>query len=159
MKNSNSKVSELSGQVENLRRQLTKAQDETKSALDTGAALQRKAERIDEVQQLSYDLRRWLQGYYHESTREGNEIHPVILLSSLVNFSLCQMCFSIMDDSELLFNLMAHNLRLVERFGQSSGGETSELLKRLIRIAPKSADMLDSLKESDYTRGRMDDPL
>jgi hypothetical protein len=154
------KVTQLNGKVEALEGHLATARTEKKKASEDTVVLQRKAERIEEVQRLSRKLRSWLQGYYGARVKENDDLRPVALLASLINFSLCQLCFSIMDDREKLCEVMAHNLlRLAERFEQSSGDEFGEARSLLASIAPDGAGVLKDLKESNFTEGRLDDPL
>lgn len=69
--------------------------------------LEQKAALIKEVKIFSIYLRQWMQGYLDSSQ---NDMTSTALVEALVNHSLYQMCFSIMEDQPLLKKATAHNL-------------------------------------------------
>lgn len=156
--NSKRTVTELEGKVGRLEADLETVRGEKKATLDSSAVLSGRAEKLKEVKILSLKLRLLLQGYY--SVKKQEELRPVALLAALVNFSLCQLCLSIMDGRETLSDGAAHNLlRLAEHFEQSSGEKSRDVRDDLARIAPNSEAVLKRMKESDFITGRLDDPL
>lgn len=116
---------------------------------------------ILEVQQLSRDLRQWLQGYFYDANDKG-EIRPVALLASLINYSLCQMCFSIIEEQPALRKVMASNIfRLTQQFDQrfNKVSDFKATLDYLGRLAPQVENVLASLEKTDRGGYTIDNQL
>lgn len=157
-----SQVDSLQAQIRELHRATSTADEEKKATQNDLATLRRKVVEIQEVKLLSRDLRGWLQGYYDGQIEDGSEIRPVALLASLINFSLCQMCFSIIENEPSLTKVMAHNIfRLTERFEQRYGKDSDFVNARgyLSRIVPGVENTLEVLQKGDLGGDTLDDPL
>jgi len=93
----------------------------------TMAELKEKIDQIQQLRELSVNLRTWLQGYHNKLLQEKTrEIRTVSVLTSLVNFSVGQMCFGVVAEKDVLTKASANNvLKLIREFEQS--GRSSSL--------------------------------
>src|SRR6185295_19129396 len=98
-------------------------------------------------------LRRWLQGYYfdHNSDSQGSgETRSVAVIATLINFSLCQMCFSIVEDLHNLREAVAHNILLLTRTFDRLEGEQfdfSHTYAYLNQIVPQIENPAKKMKQ------------
>lgn len=145
---STQRISELEGTISTLQGQLKKANEATEAAKKGLAPLEKKLGDIGEVQVLSSFLRKWLQGYFAAQMKDDSELRPVAVVASLLNFSLNQMCFSVVKEQDQLRRVMAHNVfRLTQMFEQQSGGAANlnAVHKHINRIAPEVGETLNEI--------------
>ncbi len=114
-------------------------QEKNQSAQAALTDLQSKIDDIRKVLSISRTLRWWLQQFFDVRMRHYNEVRPVALLTSLINFSLCQLCFSIIEDQQSLRRVIAHNIYLVSQVLEKSGDD------RLVAAAAGMREQLNCL--------------
>lgn len=144
---------------------LQKQLDEIQSAKEaSGQALkefERKAQEIQDVQKLSRYLRVWIQGYFtDQQQREDGDLRSVGLIAALINFSLYQICFSIIEDEQFLRKAMAYNLfRCAQIFNEIFGENPSYTAARetLLSISPGVEQAFNDLK--NFSGHTLDDRL
>lgn len=112
--------------------------------------------KIQEVQKLSRLLRQWIQSYFVTQQESTGEMRSVGLIAALVNYSLYQMCFSILEQHEPMKKAMAQNLRTFSKvFHQHPNfSAVSDSLKR---IDPKVETVFD--EPTNAAGPTIDDPL
>jgi hypothetical protein len=116
----NSELSAADEKIRLLTQQLSEARDAHDKFRSGFTNLIGKKDRVQQLESLSSDLRRLIQGYFYEQRGKSGDMRPVGLVASLINFSLYQMCFSIMQDRSELTRAMAHNLlKLTQLFSSS----------------------------------------
>jgi hypothetical protein len=154
------KVEGLRLEGSKLRTELGVVRSEKSTAQVTGYALQKKIEELNHLKWLSRALRIWLQGYSEGRINDDRKSREVAVLSALINFSICQMCFSIIDDLPELRQGIAHNIKVFtqmfdQRYGQGSDFEQARDL--LLKIAPQ----FEFAKPDEKQMGgdTLDDPL
>jgi hypothetical protein len=118
-------------EVNRLNGQIADAETKVQAAQATMAKLNRKINQLEQVKELSVNLRTWLQGYHNKLLQEKTrEIRTVSVLTSLVNFSVGQMCFGVVAGKDILIKASAYNvLKLIREFEQS--GRPSSLLNAI----------------------------
>jgi len=166
---SNTEIDGLRGQITELKGELSTKGQVLESEQGRFTMLQQEAEKIQrmqaeilQVQNISRYLRRWLQGYFEGRRKTNSEIRPVALLTSLINFSLYQMCFSIIEDRQPLLKVMANNIfRFTQKFEQPTGNDSVLAAARasLIRLVPDVEAALKELRETDVGGETPDDTL
>jgi hypothetical protein len=157
-----SRISELQGELSTTGKVRESEQSILTELRQRTEKIERMQVEILEVQNLSRYLRRWLQGYFDGRRRTNSEIRPVALLTSLINFSLCQMCFSIIEDRQSLLKAVANNIfRFTQKFEQSSGNDSdlAAARKSLIRLVPEVEAALKELKQTELGGTTHDDLL
>lgn len=141
------KVEHLRAEVSGLEGELKAAREMSETTREEWNALTRKAETIGQVRLLSRDLRQWLQGYFNSRMEKDAELRPVALLSSLINFSLCQMCFGIVEGRELLLQAAALNLfRFIQKFERQQGNK-SDLAQARTYLEAITAQVADGRRD------------
>ncbi len=140
-----SKFIDAEKKIVDLRAQLTTESEEKELAVSAKKHFEDKAKEIQRVQNLSQDLRRLVHGYFSDQQTKDGELRSVGLVATLINFSLYQMCLSIMEDEADLKRAMAQNLfRSAQLFSQSSGYEAVHA--SLKHFDPRIESALDELR-------------
>ena len=135
----------------NLNNQLAEITEKKELAQKARSSFEKKADEIQKVQNLSQHLRRLIQGYCFQQQEKDGELRSVGLVATLINFSLYQMCFSIMEEQASLKRAMAQNLfRSTQLFSPSDG--YTAVRASLEEMVPGVESALEDLRDvGDYT--------
>lgn len=150
---------ELANVLENSRNQF---RAELNSAQAATTYLQNKMNELEYVKRLSRGLRQWMQGYYEKRANDSAETRGVAIIAALLNFSLGQLCFSILDEAPALTKVVANNIfRFTTMFDQNNGrkSEFTQSLQLLNRIAPNVEHAISELQDADLGGNTLDNPL
>jgi hypothetical protein len=117
--------------VKTLNGQITNVENEHRSAQEIMNELNKKINQIQQLREISVNLRTWLQGYHNKLLQENTrEVRTVSILTSLISFSVSQMCFGVAGEKDILTKASANNvLKLIHGFEQS--GSSSSLLNSI----------------------------
>jgi hypothetical protein len=155
----NLKIEEIQKESTTLRADLTAARSDNHTAQVTQSALKKKIDDLNDLKWLSRDLRRWLQGYYSGQMNDARDRRGVAVLAALINFSLSQICFSIIDDQPNLKRVLAHNILLLTHMFEQHHGEVSDFAQTLTclnKIAPDVDKEVTKLDEKELGGDTLD---
>lgn len=153
-------VNELRNEGNKLRTELATLQSEKEITAGANKDFRAKLDQLNDLKRLSRELRRWLQGYYAGRMNDSRESRGIAVISALINFSISQMCFSIIEDLPSLRTAIAQNiLVLAKAFDQPYGlaSDFDQARKYLQQITPNIEK--EKLNESELGGDTLDDPL
>ena len=132
------------------------AEESQRKSLEDLKVFQARDAEVEELQKLSQHLRRWTQAYYSKQQEGDGELRPVGLVATLINFSLYQMCFSVVTRHAPLKKAMGQNLyRFSQLFSQTSNYQAA--CETLLKIEPEAA--AEPEKSSGSNDGTIDHKL
>jgi hypothetical protein len=150
-------IKDLREEVAKLQRDLGTAHRGISTADTERGVFEKKVNTIKEVEQLSRYMRQWIQAYYNKQQPQAHDTRHVALLAALVNQSVYQLCFSIVNDQMELRKAVTNNLfRCMEHINISSNYPAA--LDILERIDPKAQAALKELRDFNKD-GTLDDRL
>jgi len=154
--NSQQRNKNLQAELDQANEQIRKTIEEKQETETSLTKFNHTRSEIHDVKQLSRDLRQWIQGYFVKQQRSDGDMRSVGLMAALVNYSLYQMCFSILEEHQPMRKAMAQNLlTFAQIFSQNPNYST--VLASLKRIEPKVGSAFD---EATNPAGRtIDDSL
>jgi uncharacterized coiled-coil protein SlyX len=127
--------------------------------------MQKKISELKEVNKLSRRLRQQLQGYYYsraKSTNDIGETRNVAVVATLINYSLYQICFSIIENLPDLKRVVAHNIFLLTKMFDrpyDRYSDFAQIHENLNLIAPQVENVTKELKAEQCGGETLDDPF
>lgn len=152
----------LQGEIEQLNGKLNEAAATAATSEKTSEVLRKKFDQVRDVEELSHTLRKWVQGYHQKHMSDTKEIRSVSILSSLINFSVGQMCFGVVDEKEALTKACAHNILKLTR-GTPQSGNSPSLLQSIesyvVHLVPDVSNTMTDFTNEHTGGNTFDEPL